>query len=128
VPWSGAGRDGGLAHSLQPAVGEAKGLHLVDAEIGRSNEPAVWVEDNTVGMRGLLAVLVWAGAGVLQHAAHGAEPSIGLNGQYDQIATDVVGDNQVVSRRIHSQMRLKERLRRTGVKHRVIDRVAQQIV
>jgi hypothetical protein len=55
-------------------------------------------------MRGFLALLVWASATIPELPAHGAKPSIGLDRQDDEIAADIVGDDEVASRRIHRQM------------------------
>src|SRR5215467_13181859 len=101
---SGARRHRRLADACKTAVGEAEYLNFVDAEISRSDEVAGRVEDDAVRMGRLLALLVRAAAGILDLAAHGAEPSIGLDWQDDKIAADVVCDNQVVSCRIHRQM------------------------
>jgi hypothetical protein len=49
-------------------------------------------------MRCFLALLVWAAASILDLTAHGPEPSISLDRQDDEIATDIVGDDQVASR------------------------------
>jgi len=61
-----------------------------------------------------LAVLVRAAAIILHLPADGAEPSIGLHRQDDEIAADIVCDNQVVSCRIRGDATI-ERLDRAGV-------------
>ena len=104
MPWTRAGSDGGLAYSLQPAIDESEGLHLVDAQVGSSDEPTIWVEDNAVGMWCLLAILVRAGADVLPRAAHGTNASIGLDWQYDEVTADVVGHDHISSGRIDRQV------------------------
>src|SRR5215813_10407232 len=101
---SGAGRHRRLADARKTAVAEAEYLDFVDAEISRSDKVAGRVEDDAVRMGRLLALLVRAAAGILDHAAHGAELSIDLDWQDDKIAADIVGDNQVVPGRIHRQM------------------------
>src|SRR6202040_3545244 len=78
MPRSGTGRHRPLADARETAVAEAEDLDLVDAEIRRGDEAAGRVEDDTVRMRRLLALLVRAAAGILEVSAHGAEPSIGL--------------------------------------------------
>jgi hypothetical protein len=100
----GAGRHRPLANPLETAVGEAEHLDSIDAEIGCGDEAAGRVEDDAVRMWRFLAVLVQAAANVLDLPAHGAEPSVGLDRQDDEIAADIVGDDQVASGRIDRQM------------------------
>ena len=53
---------------------------------------------------GFLALLVRTGAAILDLATHRAKPPIGFDRQDNEVAADIVANDQMPSTRVHGQM------------------------
>jgi len=115
----GAGQDVPLARveplpigGIYPAGNEDRILvrlndvpkHLVETEVHRNQMAVVSTEDDVMGVRPFLTLLVRSGPRVSEERDGRAEPAVGADGELGEVARGVIGDDEEASRGVDGEV------------------------